>query len=537
MRLSFSVAVGSIAAVLSLVAPTARAGQVDVLTHHYNNYRTGSNTNETVLDTTINSHNFGALFSIPVDGQLYAQPLVVCGLNFGSKGLHDVVYLCTANDYVYAYDADRPSSQPLWARNLGTPIPYADTQNNNITPNVGIISTPVIDKAAGTMFVVSSDVVGSKALRVYSLKLHALDLITGKEKAYSPIHFEATIPGTGQGGNGFEITFNPLRQMNRPALLLDHGRLYVAFGSHGDEQPYHGWVFALDETTLRVLGLYCDTANGIQGGIWQSGNGPVADDAGNVYVLSGNGDFTPDLSGDMTGNSFVKLTLDVLGLNVSDYFTPYQSAWENGYDLDLGAGGPVMIPNTPYLFGAGKDGYLYLVDSNRMGRFNSVEDDCTQAFHTFPGEIHSSAFWVSPYHGPVAYFWPENSNLRQYRFLKTKFSEKIAMESTIVDKVGDPGGILSVSSNGTQPGTGLVWATLPISESPDSQSVPGILYAFDADDLDKVLWTSEQNHDRDSLGLFAKFTPPVVANGKVYMATFSNKLMVYGRLNAAIAGR
>jgi hypothetical protein len=505
--------------------------QVSVLTQRNSNDRTSLNSQERLLTTTnVNVNQFGKLFTLPVDAQVYAQPLIVSGVNIPGKGIHNVVYIATENDSAYAFDAETGGA-PFWKQSLGAPANcvYGCT-SGNLYPLTGITATPVIDPATNTLYVAALDAptpLGQKHM------LHALDLATGAEKFGGPVRITATVPGTGEGGTS--LTYSEIHQRLRPALGLVNGQVIVGTGSYDDWGPYHGWVFAYDAATLHLNHVWVSTPNGNGASPWESGNGFVADQAGNIYLITGNGDFDGKKN---FGQSVVKLSLNG-GLALTDYFTPFNYATMNASDIDLGSSGPLHIPGTNYLVGGGKQGKLYLLDMNDLGKYNSGTDLVLQEFQAVfgngTGHIHGTpAFWTGPT-GSFIYLWGENDRMRAFSFANGLFdttptSMSVATSPAITPPNGMPGGFISVSSNGTQAGTGIVWATTPYQGDAESQTVPGILRAFDASDLNRELWNSNLNQPRDGLGNFAKFVPPTIANGKVYTATFSNQVSVYGVL-------
>ncbi|HXG19026.1 MAG TPA: LamG-like jellyroll fold domain-containing protein [Methylomirabilota bacterium] len=508
--------------------------QVSVLTQHNDNARTGANLNETILNVSnVTVNQFGKLFSRAVDGQIYAQPLYVPNVTIPNKGVHNVVYVATMNNSVYAFDADDPNaSAPLWTRNFGPPVPNQDTgELVDIQPIIGITSTPVIDISTKTLYCVAK----TKENNSYFNRLHALDITTGQEKTGSPVVITATIPGTGDGSVGGTITFNQLRQLNRPSLLLLNGVVYIAFGSHGDQDPYHGWVFGYDAATLQQRAVFNTSPTGSRTSIWQSGQGLAADANGNIYFMTANGSFDVNVGGKNMGSCFVKLSTPTLQL--LDWFAPYNEDILNVGNHDLGSAGPLLIPGTNMLIGGGKEGVLYLLDRNNMGHFRAGDNNqilqsfqATAATSFDNGHLHGSpVYWNSPNWGPLIYLWAETDRLKAYQQMGNGLfnTTPVAVGPTVVPD-GMPGAMLSISANGSSPGSGIVWASHPFSGDANLATVPGILQAFDASNVAVELWNSKQNAARDDLGNFAKYVPPTIANGKVYLATFSNQLVVYG---------
>ncbi|MGC1450097.1 MAG: IPT/TIG domain-containing protein [Candidatus Sulfotelmatobacter sp.] len=516
-------------ALLSLLCPLvlSRAqAQVSVTTHHNDVGRTGQNLNETILNTSnVNVNQFGKLFACQVDGYVYAQPLYVAQVTIASA-LHNIVYVATENNSVYAFDADNGAQ--LWHLNLGTPVPSTDISSTykDLTPVIGITGTPVIDPVSNTLYVVAKTKNTSNS--TYHQNLHAVDITSGTEMPGSPVEITASVAGSGSGSSGGTIAFQPLYQLNRPGLLLLNGVVYIAFGSHGDIGPYHGWVLGYNASTLAQLAVFNTTPNGSEGAIWQGGQGLVAD-TDNIYFMTGNGSFDANTGGAEYGDSVVKLATST-GLSVSDYFTPDNQGSLNQSDADLGSGGPMLLPGTSSIVGGGKDGILRLINTASMGEYNSVLNADLEEFQATSGIIMiGPIYWNSPNHGTVVYLWGPGDYLKAFEFLNGSFQTTPISQSTMTSPAGNSNAApLSLSANGSTSGTGIVWAALSNSGDSNQQTVTGILRAFDATNLTTELWDSQQNATRDSVGNYAKFAPPTIANGKVYLATFSNQLLVYG---------
>ncbi len=518
---------------LVLVPLISEESEVNVLTQHNDNARTGANLKETILNTSnVSANQFGKVFSRSVDGQIYAQPLYVSQVSIPGQGVRNVVYVATMHNSVYAFDADDPNaSVPLWHINLGSSVPWqdADTPSPDINLEIGITSTPVIDASSQTVYVVAK----TKENGRYFQRLHALDITSGLEKAGGPVVIEASITGMGDGNENGIVRFDPLKHLNRPALLLLNGVIYIAFGSHADSDPYHGWVLGYSATTLQQVAVYNTTPNAKRAGIWQGGQGLAADDAGYIYLMTGNGTFDYDRGGSNLGNSFVKLDPST-GLDVVDWFTPHNQAYLDEHDLDLGATGPLLLPSTHLVVGGGKEGMLYLLDTGNLGHFQSGNDNqIVQSFKAGPGLIYSSpVYWNSPQEGPLVYLWTENDFLKTFRLVNGRFETNPQAISAVAIPNGRPGAMLSLSADGNTPGTGIIWASHPLNANANHVTQPGVLRAFDASDVSTELWNSQQDPICDAAGNFAKFSPPTVANGKVYLATFSNQLAVYGLRSA-----
>jgi hypothetical protein len=513
---------------LAGMAAVPAAAQVSVLTQHNDIARTGANLGETMLNTTtVNVNQFGKLFTRAVDGYIYAQPLVVANVSIPNQGTRNVVYAATEHNSVFAFDADSATaSTSLWHVNLGPSVPSADVQCGDLTPEVGITSTPVIDQSTGTIYVVakSKELVG--ATFQYFQRLHALDIASGAEKFGGPVVIQDSVTGTGDGGG--TVSFNPLLEHNRPGLLLLNGLVYVAFASHCDTNPYHGWVLGYDASTLQQVAVHNSTPNGGQGGIWQSGQGLLSDGNGYLYFITGNGTFDANTGGIDYGDSFVKLSTP--GLVVVDWFTPYNQSVLNKKDADLGSGGPLWLPGTSRIVGGGK-GTFDVVDTTNMGHFNSRNnnDQIGQSFQATTGAIWGSPiYWNSPNNGPVVYLFGQSDFLKAYKLVNGAF-QTVPVSASKSKAPNFPGGILSLSANGSAAGTGIIWASTSNANA-NRDAVPGTLHAFDATNLAKELWNSAMNSTRDAVGNYAKFCPPTIANGKVYLATFSGYLAVYGLL-------
>ena len=520
--------------------------QVNVLTRGYDASSTGANLQETTLTpANVNPTNFGKLFTVPTDGQIYAEPLYVANLAIAG-GQHNVIFVETMFNTVYALDADTGAT--LWTQNYGYPIIAEDVQNNqNIDwhTGIGILSTPVIDLPNYTMYFVNGNQPQSGAQQ-YSYKLNALDIRTGLPLHGSPVTISATYTNSDLVT---PVVFNAKMQNQRPGLVLANGNVYIEFGSHQDQTPYYGWVMAYNASTLAQVGVYVDTPMNGWGGIWNAGQPPVVDSAGNLYFSTGNGAVgsTPN-NNVQAGSSFIKLSPS---LELMDYFTPSNAATLNSGDMDLGSAGLMLIPNTNYLLGGGKQGVLYLVNTNNMGKFNASGDQVQQEFQAVFGKgtshIHGTpVYFDSDKNGPTTYVWGENDVLRGFLFNQTTGMVNTTpfatstMTAPVTNNDGAmPGGFLTVSANGNS--NGIIWASTPYNGDAVTTTVQGVLYAFNADTL-QPLWSDKTNDARDEVGMFGKFSPPMVANGKVYVNTFgplgtnngSGALVVYGLLHPTL---
>src|ERR1019366_3584651 len=534
---------------LTLFSAILGSGQVSVLTQHNDNARTGQNLNETILTTSnVNQNSFGKLFWRTVDGFIYAQPLYVPGLTIQGAP-HNVVYVATQHNSVYAFDADDPNSPvSLWQVNLGTPVPSQDiciiTCDTNpgdcpyydISPEIGITSTPVIDPVAGIVYGVNRTKNTSNS--TYHDYLHALSLTTGVEQLGGPVEITGQVSGTGTGSVGGILTFDPTYHHQRPALLLSNGVLYLGFGSVGDIGTWHGWVMSYDATTLQQEAIFNVAPDGNEGGVWSAGQGPVADAANNVYVMTGNGDFNANVGGGRNyGDSFVKFSGPSLA--VADYFTPSDQGTLNAGNIDLGSGGPMLMPGTSLLVGMGKDGVFRVVDTTNMGKYNSGVDNDVQEFtatSSFPF-YSSPIYWNSPNFGPLVYIWGANDYLKGFQFTGSKFNTTPVSQGTITNSSGESNAApLSISADGSLAGTGILWSSASASQWASGIQVAGVVRAFDATNVANELWDSTQNLARDDVGSYAKFNPPTIANGKVYVGSFSGQLQVYGLNPPAFQG-
>jgi hypothetical protein len=521
---------------LTVQAAPVATNAPDVTTFHYDNARDGLNSAETILTTAnVNSTQFGKIGFDSVDGLVDAQPLYVANLTVGGA-THNVLYVETENDSVYAFDAD--SGATLWTT---TVLPSGETASDSvncgqIVPTIGITSTPVIDRsqgANGTLFTVgmSKDASGN-----YHQRLHALDLTTGAEVSGSPTEISATYPGSGANSSGGNVVFDPAQYVERAALLLLNGNLYLTWTSHCDDGDYTGWVMSYDETTLaqnQVLNL---TPNGSDGAIWMSGDGPAADSGGNIYLLDANGTFDMgfDSNGFPTmfdfGNGIIKMSVNSSGtLAVADFFEPYNTAAETAADEDLGSGGEILLPdmtdaggNTQQLIvGAGKDGNIYIGNRNNLGKFNSTTSDNSNIYQEVAGQLGTAGVYSTPaYFNGVLYYSAKNYALKAFPFANAKLATTPSSQTATT--FAYPGTTPSVSANGTQ--SAIVWAL----ES--NNSAPAVLHAYDATNLATELYNSNQAASgRDSFGIGNKYIAPVIVNGKVYVGTQTG-VAVFGLL-------
>jgi hypothetical protein len=545
-------------------AGSAALATVSVLTQHNDIARSGTNLKESVLNATnVASPAFGKLFVRAVDDQIYAQPLIVPNLEIPGKGKHNVVYVATVAGSVYAFDADMPSeSDPLWKTNLvpaggrptlntdmnagGTPAGACSGNYVDFSGNMGIAGTPVIDDATGTLYVVVRTVENNEQIQ----RFHALDIRDGSPKPNSPVKVDASVPGTGDASVNGVLKFQPLYENQRLSLLLLNGVVYVGWSGQCDWGPYHGWLMGYDAKSLAQVVVYSTTPDGHGGGIWQSGQGPASDGT-SLFILTGNGTIgTQD--GDPRslrnrGHSFLKLSRDnASSLKIDTWFTPYNYEYLNYGDLDLGSAGMTFVPGTRLAIAGGKGSWLYVVDRENMGGLTGstvTDDNIIQSFNVnAPYHIHGSPLFWTTKKGGRLFVWAEEDKLKAYPYLGEQYAPGSKVFDTdhvetslvqaphqgIAGKLLMPGGVLSLSANGSVPGTGIIWASHQFSGDANNEVRPGILRAINAEDITQELWNSENNPALDDCGKFAKFSAPTVANGKVYLASFSNQLCVYG---------
>ena len=494
-----------------------------VLTYHNDNSRTGQNLNESVLSpANVTQSKFGKLFSYPLDGQVFAQPLYVYKVPIDGQN-HNVIYVATEHDTVYAFDADNKASSALWSVSFlnsaegVTPIPSSDL-DSPINPEIGVTSTPVIDGNSGTLYVLAA----TKENGNYVHRLHALDITSGAEKFGGPVVIQGSVPGSGSGSSNDQITFQTKIQLQRPALLLSKGVIYLAWASYNDHGLYHGWVMAYDASTLHQIAIWNDTPNGERGGIWQSGCGLSADSAGNVYVAIGNGTFDAYAGGTNYGDSFIKLTLNGSSLSVTDYFTPFNQQTLSDEDSDLGSSGLVLLPDqagvNPHLgISAGKEGKIYLVNRDHLGKFQSDND--SQIVQSIPDALGTTPddrnFSSAVYWNGSVYFVGNTDAIKQFQLNSGLLSTSPVSQSS--HQFGYTG-TSSISANGS--GNGILWTM---------EAGGSVLHAYDATNLANELYNSKQAGSRDFFGSAIRFNPPTVANGKVYVAG-QTEIAVFGLL-------
>jgi outer membrane protein assembly factor BamB len=535
--LAFLVAVCLAACGGDVISNARNPQSISVLTQHNDNTRAGWNDHETALTTSnVNQQHFGKVSTLAVDDQVYAQPLVVGHVHI-KGGDHNVVYVATVNNTLYAFDGD--DGTLYWVRNITAPglRPPRNTDMTgacggtytDFSGNIGIVGTPVIDAARQVLYVVARSTDGN----AYTQHLHAVSLIDGNETPGSPVPITATTPGSGDGSVNNVITFNGQTQNQRQGLTLANGVVYVTFSSHCDWGPYHGWILGYDAGTLQQRVVYNATPNGYGGGMWESGAGMAADAAGNLYIVVGNG--TVGDSIDPTnlinrGTSALKLTPSGATLQVASWFTPTDYQFINNNDLDYGSIGSILIPNTNYLLTGGKDGNLYLLNKDAMGDYQPSSNQVQQVVQLTSSEMHCQPAYYQGSATEFLYVWPENNPLRAIPYNRgtNQLDPLAAVTFTAGGPTGHSGAMLSGSSDGTKAGTAILWATYAFSGDAEHDVSIGVLRAFDATDVTRELWNSRQNLSRDGAGMYAKFAAPTIANGRVYLPTFSNQVVVYG---------
>lgn len=512
---------------LVLLAAAGLCGQV--LTSQYDNTRTGANNREAILTpANVNQHQFGKIFSYKVDGDVYAQPLYLPHVPIPGKGTHNVVYLATENDSVYAFDADGLSSEPLWHTSflrsgVGTLTP-SDVGCPFLSPQIGITPTPAIDLATGTLYVLArtKERQGLFSDARFVQRLHALAVTNGVEKLGGPIEIQASVRGHLPSGAPGEVAFDPLGQNPQAGLLIANGRVYLTWGSSCDVRPYRGWVMAYDVKTLKQIAVFNASPDSGESGIWQSHMGPAVDDQGNVCVITGNGTFNAPVGRDY-GDTVLKLRILKGVFEVADYFTPYNEDHLNSTDLDLGSGGPVLLPAQPgapahLLLAGGKQGALYVLDRDQLGKQHPGRDAQAINVLRFRGALFSSpAYWNRHVYvlacDDFLYDLPLQAGTLSFERY-TKGSQHFGWGATP-----------AISANGTR--DGIVW--LIESKPAAGRDQPAVLHAYDAINIAHELYNTGQQSDRDRAGKTLRFTIPTVANGRVYVPA-RGEVNVYGLL-------
>jgi len=512
------------AATLS-VTNVAAGSSVDVVTYHNDIARTGQNLNETVLNiANVNSATFGKVRSLPVDGKVDAQPLYLGQLAIGGA-TRNVLYVATEHGSVYAFDAD--AGTQLWKVSaLAAGEVTSDPRGcDQVTPEIGITATPVIDRSAGPHGVIYV-VAMSKSGTTYFQRLHALDVTTGAELFSGPKTISATFPGTGDNSSNGNVIFDPAQYKERAALLLLNGVVYITWASHCDIRPYTGWIMGYNQSTLEQTSVFNLVPNGSAGAIWMSDTGPAADSAGNIYLLDANGDFGTTLNpggfpaNGNYGNAFLKISTSG-GLAVADYFEMQNQQQENDSDADLGSGGALVLPDLTddsgivrhLSVGAGKDGHIYVVNRDAMGKFNAGSNN---VYQDLSGALGSGIWGMPAYFNGTLYYGAVGDAIKAFKITNAKLSTGPVGQTSNTFRY--PGTTPSISANGTV--NGIVWAV--------ENTTPSVLHAYDASNLHE-LYNSNQAGSRDQLGAGNKFITPAIANGKVYVGT-TNSVEVFGLL-------
>jgi len=523
----------SVALILLAMLSSIAHAQVNVLTGHNENARTGLNPNETILNpTNVNIYGFGKIYDRRVDGPVYAQPLYVSNLPIPGQGTHNVVFVATMHDSVYAFDADSNTS-PLWQKSFinpaaGTNVPTAaqvapGQDCSTFVGEVGICGTPAIDLASGTLYVVAR----TREPAGQFHRLHALDIATGNERSNSPVVIDAVVPGTASDGSGGFVPFNQMREIQRSALLLSGGVVHIVWCSYCDNAPYHGWITSYDAQSLQQVGVYNATPNGNFGGFWMGGAGLAAAPDGSIFGVTGNGTFDTGPNPQNFGDTFVKLTQGT-NLALVDYFTPFDQSTMDIQDNDLGAGGAMVLPDSvgsgthPHLLvGAGKLGKIYLIDRDNMGHFNAGNDNqIVQSFNFYSGGGPPHFFGLPAFFNDRLYVQGNGEPLKVYAFTNGQLNTTPILQSTEI--VGFRGATPSISANGTN--NGVLWQIFPGSASIPFTS----LRAYDANNLSARLYDSYLNVQAglpEQITL-TKFSTPTVANGKVFLGT-QNSIAVF----------
>ena len=544
---------------LALAAP-ALAQPVSILTQRYATDRLAWNRHETTLNAqTVTPNGFGLLCTFPVDDQVYAQPLVCSGLTINGAA-RNVVFVATVNNTLYAFDADQAvgaTAVPIWQRNLSNAGMRA-VRNTDMTGacggnyldfsgRMGIVGTPAIDSVTQTMYLVHREVTatGNPSFRQY---LHAIDIATGAERPGSPTLIVAGKRGIGAGSTGGTVHFDPQKNNQRSALLLYNGIVYICWASHCDWAPYHGWMLGYDAATLARRVIYTPTPDGDDGGIWMSGCGPTVGPDGDIYLSTGNGTVGVGNSRNNIrnrGESLLRLRNVADSMQVVKFFTPANFQYLEDQDLDYGSDGAILIPGTRFVLSGSKDGVIYMTHADSMAGYSVSNASVVQQYRpnvqgpNVTRHMHGSPIYAS-YDDSLGrriehvFAWAESDSLKRLTFDRAamRFDMARPAKGHVKLDAGMPGSMLAVSSNGQQNGSTLIWASHPLSGNANQQVRPGRLQAYDARDIARPLWSTDMRPARDLPGYFSKFNTPVVANGRVYMATFSSKINVYGILPA-----
>jgi hypothetical protein len=521
-------ALGNITSNPATLTVNAATASNDVLTYHNDIGRTGQNLSETVLATNnVNSSTFGKLGFYSTDGLVDAEPLYASTVAVPGNGSHNILIVASEHDTVYAFDADTGST--LWSTSM---LKAGETTSDNrscgqVSPEIGVTSTPVIDRTRGpngAVYVIAMSKNGGN----YYQRIHALDLALGTELFGGPVTIQATYPGTGDNSNGTDVVFDPAQYKERSGLLLLNGVIYTGWASHCDIRPYTGWIIGYSAANLSQTNVLNVTPNGNEGAIWMAGDGLAADSSGNIYFLDANGDFDTTLNasgfpadGDY-GNAFMKISTTGNQLAVADYFEMYNQSSENDSDIDLGSGGEMVLPdlsngsNTVHLaVGAGKDGNLYVVNRDNMGKFNPNNN--TAIYQELAGALPGGVWAMPAYFNNTVYYGSVGGSIQAFTISNAKLSTSSAFNTA--NTFGYPGATPSVSANGNS--NGIVWAA--------ENSNPAVLHAYDASTLNELYNSNQAGGGRDQFGAGNKFITPMIVNGKVFVGT-TNGVAVFGLL-------
>lgn len=532
-------------------APVTVSGYAGTLTHHNDTFRTGQNNTETALTTgNVNANQFGKLFSYTVDGQVYAEPLWMPSVAISGQGVHNVVFVATEHDSVYAFDADSNTlnPNPLWHASFINPPSVTSIPKSlievglDLSPEVGITSTPVIDPVNGILYVEArtweqtppagqcTNIKSSEVNFVH--RLHALNISNGAEMSGSPVIICASVPGKGYDNVSGVINFDPMRQNQRPALLLVNGVVYLGFGALEDIDYYHGWVlgYSYNGSGFTQPYVFNDTPNGSKGGTWQGGGGLLADADGNIYLATGNGTFDANTGGSDYGSAFLKLTPSGGALDVADYFTPFNQKYMNLeiINADLASAGPMLLPDqngtiTHLAVACGKTGTIYLMDRDNLGQYSSTGDNVVQALYQTVGVTSiPTGNWGTPaYFNGQIYIQGIDDPLRQYSLLTSSTQPPLLSAGAVgvgADIIGYPSPTPAVSSNAGV--NGIVWV---VQSDGAGNGAHSILHAYNAANIAHELYKGGKTIGSPAV----KFATPAVANGKVYVPGAS-ALDVYG---------
>ncbi|HTS16784.1 MAG TPA: pyrrolo-quinoline quinone [Verrucomicrobiae bacterium] len=511
---------------------TGCAQMTDVLTYHNDNGRTGQALTEQILTpANVNMSHFGKLWVLPVDGKVDAQPLYAAGVSIPGKGEHNVLIVATEHDSLYGFDAD--STNVFWHVSLleGGETPSDERDCSQVEPEIGITSTPVIDRQLGPNGTIFAVAMSKNTSGGYFQRIHALDLATGTDRV-TAVTVAATFPGTGDNSSGGNVIFDPAQYKERAALLLLNGVIYTGWSSHCDIRPYTGWIMGYDEHTLAQTNVLNVTPNGNEGSVWMSGDGLATDSSNNIYFLDANGTFDETLlpngfpaDGDF-GNAFIKLSTASNTLAVADYFATYTNAYENDNDLDLGSGGELVLPdmidglgNTRQLaVGAGKDANIYLVDRNNMGKFNPTNNEAI--YQEVTGVLAGQVYSTPAYFNGTLYYGAVGDHIKALPFQNARLTN-VSSQTSITFVY--PGATPGVSANGTL--NAILWAT--------ENTTPVVLHAYDATNLTHELYNSNQAAGgRDQFGVGNKFITPTIASARVYVGA-TNNVGVFGLLDTS----